>query len=200
MIRKATQDDIESLVYIHIDALPGELLTSLGESFLTKQFYPKVFQSANTLTLVNEGYDGLVNAFCIFAYKSDALTSQIVKNKLFITKYLLKNIFNDVTLIPKVIGYLKGYRLQLSPYYNIEYLKKITELYLIVTHPAHQGKGIGSKIIEEGLNIVFQKYTSCLVKTSSERAKQFYLRHRFKQIGVEYHWKKEITLLIRNYL
>ena len=194
MIRKAVEQDLSSIVDIHMSALSNDFLPRLGREFLKKVFFPTVLTSKHSLTLVNVE-DLIVNAFIIFSYDSDALTTQIMRNKVVLVKYVFLGLIKDITLIGEIISHMKGFKTEIHSRVDID-LKKIPELYLMATTPEQKAKGIGGQLITKGLEVLSQVNQSCLVKTSSYRAKEFYLKHHFEEIGYEYRGKRKLHILL----
>ena len=76
-------------------------------------------------------------------------------------------------------------------------ISKFPELYLIASDPASQGQGLGGELLAEGLaQLKEQGCPGCLVKTSSDGAKRFYLRHGFREIGEEYRGSRCLSVLL----
>ena len=194
MIRKAAERDLPAIVDIHMSALSNDLLPNLGRDFLKKEFYPTVLTSKHALTLVNVE-DVIVNAFVTFADDSDALTTQIMRNKVMLAKYVFLGLIKNITLIGEIISHIKGCKTEIRSRVDID-LKKIPELYLMATAREHQAKGIGGQLISKGLEVLSQESQACLAKTSSNRAKGFYLEHHFEEIGYEYRGKRKLYILL----
>ncbi len=198
MIRKAHNEDIPFLVKIHMAALPGDLLPRLGRDFLVKTFYPAVLRSDQAFTIVHEE-DGAPDAFVIFAYHSDALTNQVIKDKVSLAGSMLRGLLADPTLAREAFGFLRGFRTELEEDLRIK-LEEIPELYLIATSPDRQSRGLGCQIVRHGLRLLADEgYPCSLVKTSSDRAREFYLKQGYRLIGFEYRQKRRLYLLLHEY-
>ena len=87
-----------------------------------------------------------------------------------------------------------GYKIELQ---EVVDLAAIPELYLIATTPGKQSKGIGSSLVKAGLKDLSEKgKAQCLVKTASTRAKDFYEKLGFVEIGYEYRLNRKLFLLL----
>jgi len=195
MIRQAEINDIPQIVDIHLRALPGDLLPRLGRSYLLNVLYPQIFKSQSTLNLVNDD-NGLVNSFCIYAYNSSDLTKYITKNKIVLAKYLSLCLLKDISIIKEVFSLLKGPKIQLFSKDDNFLDNGLPEIYIIATDPQYQKRGLGKEILKEGFLYLFKDYPACLVKTSSESAKNFYLNLGFTLFGSEYRGSRILHLLV----
>jgi ribosomal protein S18 acetylase RimI-like enzyme len=195
MIRQADIKDIPQIVDIHLRALPGDLLPRLGKYYLLNELYPQIFKSHSTLNLVSDE-NGIVNAFCIYAFNSHDLTEYITKDKLLLAKYLSMCLIKDISIIKEVFSLLKGPKIQLFSK-NENFLDKgLPEIYIIATDPQYQKRGLGKAIIMEGFLHLFKDHPACLVRTSSENAKNFYINLGFTLFGAEYRGSRILHLLI----
>jgi GNAT superfamily N-acetyltransferase len=194
MIRKASKYDIPDLVDIHMAALPNDLLPKIGKDFLRKYFYTVVLESNHAFTIVDaEGET--VRSFIIFAYNSKALTGQVMHNKAILAKHFFLCLLRDFSLIGQIFAHLRGFKAEI--YSELDFkIKEIPELYLMATAPKHHSKGIGSRLISRGLEILSEKHQYCMVKTPSRRAKKFYMKHHFHEIGLEYRQGRKFQLLL----
>jgi len=196
MIRKATNNDIKALADIHLATLPNDLLPRIGARFLSKQFYPAILRSNHAFTIVDIE-DDEVRSFIIFAYDSVAVTEQVMGNKVVLSWYLSLALLRDFSLLGEIFGYLKGFKTELHVQIDGK-LEEIPELYLLATAPEHHSKGIGGRLINRGLDMLSKKEEGlqCIVKTSSDRARKFYTKHHFKEIGLEYRQRRKLYLLL----
>ena len=194
-IRVATESDILTLAEIHFQALPNDLLPRIGKKFLQEYFYPQLLQSKHALTLVyTQG--GATKSFVVFAYDSDALTQYILSQRTKMALYLIPATFRSYKLIFDVFSHLRGSELKLNGKSDLE-IGKIPELYLMATNSKYTSSGVGGRLITEGLKIMANTSPSCMVKTSSERAKKFYMKYGFKEIGFERRGNRILNLLLR---
>jgi ribosomal protein S18 acetylase RimI-like enzyme len=195
MIRYARIEDIPDITDVHLRALPEDLLPRLGRSYLVKEFYPQVFRCADTFTLVNEE-NNRVNAFCIFAGDSRALTGQVMRNKMRLAGYLAVSLVKDLRVFNEVTAILKGSRIELNAGEGDHLNAGLPEIYIIATDPQFQSRGLGREIIEKGWSILSARSPALLVRTSAERARDFYLRFGFRIFGYEFRGKRKLNLLI----
>ncbi|MHB1220389.1 MAG: GNAT family N-acetyltransferase [Gammaproteobacteria bacterium] len=197
MLRQANDNDLDSIVDIHLATLSDGMLAKLGKTFLKKVFYPYCLQSEEVLVLVYEQQHKIIS-FVIYTKNSLQLTNHLLKKKIAIGIAILKNIFLNPSLLIDIWVVLTGFRVQLHHGYE-DIFKNSAELYLIGTEPAFQGKGIGSILVSQGLIEFNKKFnaSTCLVKTFSSRASRFYLANQFTTIGTEYRGKHCFQLLYK---
>jgi len=195
MFRHANSGDIPALAGIHREALPRDLLPRLGASYLRREFYPRVLEWDGAFTIVNEE-DGRLNGFCIFARDGDSLTRRIMQKKFTIARHLLLAGLKDRSLFAEAAACLRGFRTSLF-LDRVMDLRSLPEIYLIATSPACQSRGIGGRILERGIRILFREHSCCLAKTSSDRARQFYLRNGFVEVGIEHRGSRSLCILLR---
>ncbi|HMW04646.1 MAG TPA: GNAT family N-acetyltransferase [Leptospiraceae bacterium] len=192
MIRSAKIDDSVAITKIHLETLPNDLLPRLGFSFL-KNYYHNLLSSSQALVIVNED-SGQINSFVIFAYNTFELSKLIKKNKIFLAYSILKATFSDFRIPILVLNFIFG-----KEKYNIkiEEIETIPELYSIATASNYKSKGIGAAITKFGLEILKNKThrQGCIVKTSSKRAKQFYERLGFLEIGETIRGNNKLSIL-----
>jgi ribosomal protein S18 acetylase RimI-like enzyme len=198
MIRQAEKKDIPQIVDVHLRALPDDLLPRLGRNYLLNELYPMIFDSNRTFNLVNDD-NGLVNAFCIYAYDSKELTKLVTKNKLILAKYLSLCLLKDIRVLKEVIALIKGPNIDLISKDENFLDKGLPEIYIIATDPQYQKKGIGKDILATGFLSLIKEYPGCLVRTSAEIARDFYLRYGFSLFGFEYRGRRKFYLLIYNF-
>lgn len=198
MLRPATHNDIDELINIHLTSLGDGLLAKLGKHFLKKVFYPACLQSPDVLILVYEQQKKVIS-FVIYTQNSMLLTQSLLNKKIPIGIAVLKNILIKPSLLLDIAIMLKGFKVQMKPGHE-EIMKHPAELYLIGTNPAYQGKGIGSILVSQGLTAFTKQFnvSTCLVKTSSSRAYQFYLANQFSPVGTEYRGKHCFHILYKN--
>ncbi|MFQ5443818.1 MAG: GNAT family N-acetyltransferase [Nitrospinales bacterium] len=78
-------------------------------------------------------------------------------------------------------------------------LSDCAEISFLATEPASQGLGIGTQIVEKGLNslqLLSPNAKGCFVKTSSSNAKKFYEGLGFRPYGEEIRGGKTFEILI----
>lgn len=196
MIRQATTADIPFLAAIHCRALPEDLLPRLGAVFLEREFYPRVLEADDSLTLVaEEEGNSHPCAFAVFAYCSESLTRRVLRRKMAIARYLAPAALKHFSLIREILAHLKGFRVEMAPGQSID-IRSFPEVYLIAVHPSCQGRGLGAAVLRDGLSRVFREHCFCLAKTSSPRARRFYISNGFSDVGAEYRGKRRLSLLL----
>lgn len=139
-IRKATINDVDTIVEIHLDAFKGFFLTSLGSAFLN--FYYTCFvKSSETVTMVAEEED-MVYGFSASTKVCKGFNSRLIKNNLFAFGMLsLKMLFTSPKALIRLAKNLtkKGE--------GVEDNEDYAELYSIGVSKSAQGKGVGKKLL-----------------------------------------------------
>ena len=139
-IRKATINDVDSIVEIHLDAFKGFFLTSLGSAFL-KFYYTCFLKSSETVTMVAEEED-MVYGFSASTKVCKGFNSRLIKNNLFTFGMLsLKMLFTS----PKALIRLAKNLTKTGE--GVEDNEDYAELYSIGVSKSAQGKGVGKKLL-----------------------------------------------------
>lgn len=139
-IRKATINDVDSIVDIHLDAFNGFFLTSLGPAFL-KFYYTCFVKSSETVTMVAEEED-MVYGFSASTKVCKGFNSRLIKNNLFAFGMLsLKMLFTS----PKALIRLAKNLTKTGE--GVEDNEDYAELYSIGVSKSAQGKGVGKKLL-----------------------------------------------------
>ena len=139
-IRKATINDVDTIVEIHLDAFKGFFLTSLGSAFL-KFYYTCFVKSSETVTMVAEEED-MVYGFSASTKVCKGFNSRLSKNNLFAFGMLsLKMLFSSPKSLIRLAKNLtkKGE--------GVEDNEDYAELYSIGVSKSAQGKGVGKKLL-----------------------------------------------------
>lgn len=139
-IRKATINDVDTIVEIHLDAFKGFFLTSLGSAFL-KFYYTCFVKSRETVTMVAEEED-MVYGFSASTKVCKGFNRRLVKNNMFAFSMLsLKMLFTSPKALIRLAKNLtkKGE--------GVEDNEDYAELYSIGVSKSAQGKGIGKKLL-----------------------------------------------------
>lgn len=139
-IRKATINDVDTIVEIHLDAFKGFFLTSLGSAFL-KFYYTCFVKSRETVTMVAEEED-MVYGFSASTKVCKGFNRRLIKNNMFAFSMLsLKMLFTSPKALIRLAKNLtkKGE--------GVEDNEDYAELYSIGVSKSAQGKGIGKKLL-----------------------------------------------------
>lgn len=194
MLRYANASDTADIAKIHVSAMPKDLLPSLGVSFLRKTFIPACLRDNNTFILIHHD-DTVLTSFAVFSKAPQAITKDIMARKINLLAAVLKKLVVTPSFIKILIGYLCSYSKIVNPPTND--IDSYPEIYTIASHPEHIGKGYGTSILAEGLQILkTQKAPGCLVRTASQKAKTFYLKNNFKFIGQEHRGSTILDILL----
>ena len=199
MIREALQTDIKQIAAIHSNALPNDLLPQLGINFLSHYFIPTCLRSKNCFILVNGNIKKGISAFVIFAYDTNKLTREVTAYKIPLLIATLKAIIKKPRFIKETLAFIRNQK-QLINIKDLD-ISALPELYIIATDSSHQRQGHGSKLLNIGLDMLqSQGHKGCIVKTALAAATQFYLKHDFKPIGIEYRGTKKFNILLRDFI
>lgn len=139
-IRKATINDVDTIVEIHLDAFKGFFLTSLGSAFL-KFYYTCFVKSSETVIMVAEE-EGIVYGFSASTKVCKGFNSRLIKSNLFAFGMLsLKMLFSSPKSLIRLAKNLtkKGE--------GVEDNEDYAELYSIGVSKSAQGKGVGKKLL-----------------------------------------------------
>ena len=140
-IRKATINDVETIVEIHLDAFNGFFLTSLGAGFLN--FYYTCFIKSNeTVTMVAEEND-VIYGFSASTKVCKGVNSRLSKSNLFaFGMFSIKMLFTTPYSLLRLVKNLtkKGE--------GVEDNEDYAELYSIGVSTKAQRKGVGKKLLE----------------------------------------------------
>ena len=139
-IRKATINDVDTIVEIHLDAFKGFFLTSIGSDFL-KFYYTCFVKSSETVTMVAEE-EGIVYGFSASTKVCKGFNSRLIKSNLFAFGMLsLKMLFSSPKSLIRLAKNLtkKGE--------GVEDNEDYAELYSIGVSKSAQGKGVGKKLL-----------------------------------------------------
>lgn len=146
-IRKATINDVNTIVKIHLDAFKGFFLTSLGSQFL-KFYYSCFIKSDETVTMVAEE-DGVIYGFSASTKVCKGFNSRLIKsNFLAFVMLSLKMLFTTPKSLLRLVKNLtkKGD--------SVEDDEDYAELYSIGVSKAAQGKGIGKLLLAESERVM----------------------------------------------
>ena len=146
-IRKATINDVNTIVKIHLDAFKGFFLTSLGSQFL-KFYYSCFIKSDETVTMVAEE-DGVIYGFSASTKVCKGFNSRLIKsNFLAFVMLSLKMLFTTPKSLLRLVKNLtkKGD--------SVEDDEDYAELYSIGVSKAAQGKGVGKLLLAESERIM----------------------------------------------
>ena len=146
-IRRATINDVNTIVKIHLDAFKGFFLTGLGSQFL-KFYYSCFIRSNETVTMVAEE-DGVIYGFSASTKACKGFNSRLIKSNFFAFVMLsLKMLFTTPKSLLRLVKNLtkKGD--------SVEDDEDYAELYSIGVSKAAQGKGGGKLLLAESERVM----------------------------------------------
>lgn len=146
-IRKATVNDVDTIVKIHLDAFKGFFLTSLGAQFL-KFYYSCFIKSNETVTVVAEE-NGVIYGFSASTKVCKGFNSRLIKSNLFAFAILsLKMLFTTPKSLLRLVKNLT------KKDESVEDDEDYAELYSIGVSKAAQGKGVGKLLLAESERVM----------------------------------------------
>lgn len=140
IIRKATINDVDTIVEIHLNAFEGFFLTSLGAEFLS--FYYSCFVRSNeTVTMIAEE-NGVIYGFSASSKFCKGFNSRLIKSNL-----IAFGLLSFKLLLIKPISLLRLVKNLSKKGENVIDNEDYAELYSIGVCKSAQGKGVGKMLL-----------------------------------------------------
>ena len=140
IIRKATINDVDTIVEIHLNAFEGFFLTSLGAEFL--RFYYSCFVRSNeTVTMIAEE-NGVISGFSASSKFCKGFNSRLIKSNL-----IAFGLLSFKLLLIKPISLLRLVKNLSKKGENVIDNEDYAELYSIGVCKSAQGKGVGKMLL-----------------------------------------------------
>lgn len=140
IIRKATINDVDTIVEIHLNAFEGFFLTSLGAEFL--RFYYSCFVRSNeTVTMIAEE-NGVIYGFSASSKFCKGFNSRLIKSNL-----IAFGLLSFKLLLIKPISLLHLVKNLSKKGENVIDNEDYAELYSIGVCKSAQGKGVGKMLL-----------------------------------------------------
>lgn len=140
IIRKATINDVDTIVEIHLNAFEGFFLTSLGAEFL--RFYYSCFVRSNeTVTMIAEE-NGVIYGFSASSKFCKGFNSRLIKSNL-----IAFGLLSFKLLLIKPISLLRLVKNLSKKGENVIDNEDYAELYSIGVCKSVQGKGVGKMLL-----------------------------------------------------
>ena len=140
IIRKATKNDVDTIVEIHLNAFEGFFLTSLGAEFL--RFYYSCFVRSNeTVTMIAEE-NGVIYGFSASSKFCKGFNSRLIKSNL-----IAFGLLSFKLLLIKPISLLRLVKNLSKKGENVIDNEDYAELYSIGVCKSAQGKGVGKMLL-----------------------------------------------------
>ena len=140
IIRKATINDVDTIVEIHLNAFEGFFLTSLGAEFL--RFYYSCFVRSNeTVTMIAEE-NGVIYGFSASSKFCKGFNSRLIKSNL-----IAFGLLSFKLLLIKPISLLCLVKNLSKKGENVIDNEDYAELYSIGVCKSAQGKGVGKMLL-----------------------------------------------------
>lgn len=178
MLRNSNFSDAGEITNIHYSSEVAGILGKLSPLLLRENFYIPLLSDPKTLSISSVDINHRIQGF--LAYRSTAsqdvfsLPRRTPKLYLEVFRVILKN----PTYISVILNVLLTERRSshLLKLQNIHY----GEVQILIVRKDSQGMGIGSELMENLIRTA--NWSNMIVKTQSEDAKLFYMRHGFIQI------------------
>lgn len=140
IIRKATINDVDTIVEIHLNAFEGFFLTSLGAEFL--RFYYSCFVRSNeTVTMIAEE-NGVIYGLSASSKFCKGFNSRLIKSNL-----IAFGLLSFKLLLIKPISLLRLVKNLSKKGENVIDNEDYAELYSIGVCKSAQGKGVGKMLL-----------------------------------------------------
>ena len=140
IIRKATINDVDTIVEIHLNAFEGFFLASLGAEFL--RFYYSCFVRSNeTVTMIAEE-NGVIYGFSASSKFCKGFNSRLIKSNL-----IAFGLLSFKLLLIKPISLLRLVKNLSKKGENVIDNEDYAELYSIGVCKSAQGKGVGKMLL-----------------------------------------------------
>lgn len=140
IIPKATINDVDTIVEIHLNAFEGFFLTSLGAEFL--RFYYSCFVRSNeTVTMIAEE-NGVIYGFSASSKFCKGFNSRLIKSNL-----IAFGLLSFKLLLIKPISLLRLVKNLSKKGENVIDNEDYAELYSIGVCKSAQGKGVGKMLL-----------------------------------------------------
>lgn len=140
IIRKATINDVDTIVEIHLNVFEGFFLTSLGAEFL--RFYYSCFVRSNeTVTMIAEE-NGVIYGFSASSKFCKGFNSRLIKSNL-----IAFGLLSFKLLLIKPISLLRLVKNLSKKGENVIDNEDYAELYSIGVCKSAQGKGVGKMLL-----------------------------------------------------
>ena len=140
IIRKATINDVDTIVEIHLNAFEGFFLTSLGAEFL--RFYYSCFVRSNeTVTMIAEE-NGVIYGFSASSKFCKGFNSRLIKSNL-----IAFGLLSFKLLLIKPISLLRLVKNLSKKGENVIDNEDYAELYSSGVCKSAQGKGVGKMLL-----------------------------------------------------
>lgn len=141
-IVKATPEDVDSIVEIHLEAFKNFFLSSLGKSFLKLYYLSFINCEGGCVFCAHK--DNQVVGFSACSYVSSGFNASLIKKNIF--KYGIETIRLLFTKPGALIRLAKNMNKESSDS-GVEDDGQYAELYSIAVSPLCQGEGVGKKLL-----------------------------------------------------
>ena len=177
LFRVARVEDVDSIAQIHLDAFPDFFLTSLGPSFL--RTYYKCFVSSDDVVCVIAEENNAVVGFAVTACKSKGFNKRLLLKNL--KSFIPESLRIFFTRPKALVHLLKNFSKQ-SDTVNDD--GAYAELFSIGVKKSEQGKGIGTRLLDETEYLLTQAAVEKLSLTTdyydNDSARSFYQSKGFE--------------------
>lgn len=189
-LRKAMASDIDQIISVHREAFSGFYLDKMGPAFL-RVYYECALANAEVISLVAVQRSDIVVGFVVgFKSPRSFYTEFKAAKKRLIFPLIIAIFRRPSLLLPSLANIFKV---------NKDSVNENDQPYaeLVSIGVAGQGKGIGSQLLREFIRVAWVSNVNEIRLTTNrddnDGANQFYLKHGFDQMGVEYRRKRALN-------
>lgn len=158
----SSEKEIDEISMLHFNELPNDFCSILGLNFLKLVYYPKIYSIKDNIIICAKLDDEIIG-FISFLKNDNSLKEMFISNLFMFLKFAYKKFF-DIFFVKYVFEIFILLYLRKNKKYE-----KYFELGYIAIKSKYHGKGIGSNLVNEGINILKKNQVEyCWVKTSSK--------------------------------
>jgi len=181
-----TPEHLDQVARIHSEALPDDIASLFGSRFLNKALYPTMFESADVC--IGAFTDGELVGFVFFS-SDESLYTAVIRRHFMLMAWagLLK-----LASVPFLMNAFSVARYMISSGAP----PGGSELAYVAVSPEHQRRGVGSLLIQEGMDrLRSMGIRKCWLKTleSTPENVKFYEALGFKTVQI----KQKRVILVR---
>jgi len=206
-IRTLTNNDMESVVNIHISAFPKSLFTKLGADCVIK-YYEWQLESPDKVYAIGAFDNETMVGYCFGGVFSMATGGFLLRHKALVTKQLISRpwlMFHPAFMRKIIDGFsiLKKFSKNKDVLTKAPIIAKDSHfgILAIASSPEARGLGVGKMLIENSEQIAVKNNFRNMFLTVSPRntnAVQFYEHIGWKKEGNPENWKGEMRKILVN--
>tara|TARA_B100001123_G_C15256771_1_gene1004997 strand:+ start:223 stop:822 length:600 start_codon:yes stop_codon:yes gene_type:complete len=192
VISRYTEKLAFQLLELHQASLPNDIIPNLVLSYY--KYLVSLMANRKYGLLLGVFKSKKLLGFCFVAYNHEILIKKISEKKFFLLMSIFKFIFLKPQLIIDLLGSVFG---KVKLYEHLDF-SRYPEIFVMCISENHRSKGIGSQLIKEiNESLLAEGHQFLLVKTSSDRAANFYLKEQFLCIGAQNRLTRKLKIFKR---